>query len=223
MKDLKELLNQSAQEIAASSKTSPTAAGQVRPADASRDDALIDAINQVFSLFRINYHNQFHAAFGDTQVLNQAKRLWKESLQPYSSQHILNAARKVIEESEYLPTVHKMLTTCEAGLSEYGIPDVRSAYLEAANAPSPKNAQEWSHPIVYVAGKTVGWYAMSHVAENLTFPAYAQAYRELLKKVLNGEEFTVDAPPQLEHRNDRKADAETIRRELQELRDLLAD
>lgn len=177
----------------------------------------------MFSLFRINYHNQFHAAFGDTQLLNQAKRLWKEALQPYSSQHILTAARRVIEESEYLPTVQKMLSTCDAMLVEYGIPEVRQAYMEAANARSPKNAQPWSHPIVYLAGKAVGWFPMTHAPETMTFPAYAKAYRELVRKVLNGERFEVDAPPQIEHRNDRKADVETIRRELQELRDLLED
>ncbi len=177
----------------------------------------------MFSLFRINYHNQFHAAFSDTQLLNQAKRLWKEALEPYSSRHILAAARRVIEESEYLPTVQRMLSACEAGLAEYGIPAVRSAYLEAANAPSPKNAQSWSHPIVYLAGKTVGWYAMSHVAENITYPAYAQAYRELVKKVLGGQAFEVDAPLALEQKPAPKAGVETIRRELQELRDLLAE
>jgi len=221
MKELRELLNQSAQEIAASSKTSPTAAGQTEPR--VNEEELIDTVNQVFSLFRINYHNQFHAAFSDTQLLNQAKRLWKEALQSYSAQHILAAARRVIEESEYLPTVQRMLSACESGLAEYGIPDARNAYLEAANAPSPKNAQSWSHPIVYLAGKTVGWYAMAHVAENITFPAYAQAYRTLVKKVLNGESFEVDAPPVLEHKTGAKADKETIRKELQELRDLLAD
>lgn len=175
----------------------------------------------MFTLFRVNYHNQFHAAFADTQLLNQAKRLWKEALQAYPSQHILAAARRVIEDSEYLPTVQRMLRACETGLWEYGIPDVRSAYLEAANAPSPKNAQDWSHPIVYFAGKTVGWYSLAHVAENLTYPAFSQAYRELIKRALAGESFVIDAPLQLEQQNQRKADVDTIRQELQALRDLL--
>lgn len=175
----------------------------------------------MFSLFRINYHNQFHAAFSDTQVLNQAKRLWKETLSPYDSQQILRAARRVIEESEYLPTLNRMLKACEAELGELGIPGVRAAYLEAANAATPKNAQAWSHPIVYLAGKKVGWYAMSHVREEITYPAYADAYRELIRELLNGGSFEVDAPPQLEQIPGPTASADTIRRELQALRDLL--
>lgn len=181
----------------------------------------MDAINQVFSLFRINYHNQFHAAFADTQLLNQAKRLWKEALSPYDSNHILKAARRVIEESEYLPTVQRMLKACEAELQTLGIPDIRSAYLEAANAPSPKNAQVWSHPIVYLAGKKVGWYAISHVGEEITYPAYADAYRQLIRQLLGGETLEVDAPKQIEHKPAGKASVDTIRDELQALRDLL--
>ncbi len=33
---------------------------------------IVNTINQVFALFRINYHNQFYSAFSDTQLLQQA-------------------------------------------------------------------------------------------------------------------------------------------------------
>lgn len=183
---------------------------------------MIDTINQVFSLFRINYHNQYHAAFGDTVLLNQAKRLWKDSLQCFSNEQILRAAKRVIEASDYLPTLNKMIIACEDNLSEHGLPDVRTAYLEAANKPSPKNAQDWTHPIVYVAGKTVGWYAMSHVAEQITFPAYEKTYREMIKRLLEGETFEVDKPKMLEAKKGTKPTAELIEKELQGLRDLLS-
>lgn len=184
---------------------------------------MIDTINQVFSLFRVNYHNQFHAAFGDTVLLNQAKRLWKEALQPFDHGHILSAARLVIEESEYLPTLQRMLSACEAGLQKYGLPPARRAYLEAANAASPKNAQNWSHPVVYLAGCEVGWYNLSHQPEGQTWPAFLRAYRALVKRALNGERFEVDAPDQLEHTRGQPADPATVRKELEELKALLDD
>ena len=221
MKDIKDLVQKSAREIAASSKTSPTEAGRTER-DYRRDDELIDTINQIFSLFRINYHNQYHAAFGDTVLLNQAKRLWKESLGHFSREQILRAARQVIEESDYLPTLNKMLTACEHDLREYNVPDVRTAYLEAANKPSPKNAQQWSHPIVYHAGKTIGWYALSHLSEHITFPAFEKAYRQLIKRVLEGEQFDIDRTSMIEAKRSPKPARETIERELQELRDLLS-
>ena len=153
---------------------------------------------------------------------SQAKRLWKESLQHFSNEQILRGAKKIIEQSEYLPTLHKMISACEDDLAEYNIPNVRSAYMEAANKPSPKNAQAWSHPIVYQAGKTVGWYAMAHAAEHLTYPAFEKTYRDLIKRFLNGETFTVDTPAMIEEKPREKPSAKFIEKELQELRDLLS-
>lgn len=133
-------------------------------------------------------------------MLNQAKRLWKESLTAFSNEQILRAARDVIEQSDYLPTLHKMLVACEATLVAEGLPPVQEAYREAANAPSPKNAQPWSHPAVYLAGKQVGWRNMVHMPEARSFPLFAKAYRELIRKVLAGETLEVDRPPALEDR-----------------------
>ena len=145
-------------DIEASSKNSPTAAGPAKTGtlNAEQNAELIDAINQVFALFRINYHNQFYAAFSDTTLLDQAKRLWLETLGNFGEGIILAAARSVIEQSEYLPTINKMLDACDQQLITLGIPGAREAYLEACNAPGPKIVQSWSHPAVYHAGKATG-------------------------------------------------------------------
>lgn len=221
MKDLKQLLNPANLGAEASQTPSRTAAGQTDPA---RDMELVDTINQVFALFQINYHNQFYAAFGDSgDYESQAKRLWLDSLSSFDSAQILRAAKRIIQESEYLPTLQKMLDACTAELAEYGIPDVRQAYFEAANAPSPKNAQKWSHPIVYLAGKSVGWYAMSHNSENLTYPAFQKAYRDLVKQFLNGSDLRVDGPDLIEQKPPRKADKAAVIQELANIHKLLND
>ena len=99
MQDSNSLIHQVAQEIAASQNSSTTAAGQ---ADAAYEErtaptiAHIDAINQVFELFLINYHNQYYSAFKDNELLNQARRLWLNSLAHFSPETILRGARKVI-------------------------------------------------------------------------------------------------------------------------------
>ena len=221
MKDLKQLLSQENLEAGASQTPSRTEAGQTDPAG---DLELVDAINQVFALFQINYHNQFYAAFGDSgDYENQAKRLWLDSLGSFNTPQILRAAKRIIQESEYLPTLQKMLDACTAELAEYGIPDVRQAYFEAANAASPKNAQKWSHPIVYLAGQSVGWYAMSHNSENLTYPAFQKAYRELVKQFLNGSDLKVDAPALIEQKPQRKADKNAVIKELATIHKLLKE
>ena len=88
-----------ASEIAASSTRSPTAAG--RPKASPINPKLVDAINQVFALFQVNYHNQYYSAFGDnTKSENLAKKLWLNKLDHFSSETICGAAEKIIAESE---------------------------------------------------------------------------------------------------------------------------
>ena len=73
-----ELAQQIARKTAASPTTSATPAGQAsagKSDDAALDGGLVEAINQVFALFRLNYHNQYYAAWSDAQQLGQVKRL----------------------------------------------------------------------------------------------------------------------------------------------------
>ncbi|MDO6749747.1 hypothetical protein Q4563_21085, partial [Gilvimarinus sp. 1_MG-2023] len=73
------LLEQALREIEALSKTSQTAAGEAEPTYKA-SDGLIDALNEVFALFRIKYHNQYYKAESDSSVLAQLKKLGLESL-----------------------------------------------------------------------------------------------------------------------------------------------
>ena len=62
------------------------------------DSQLIEAINQVFALFRLNYHNQYYAAWSDAEQVKQVKRLWLEALDAYPTAVILRAAQHAIEQ-----------------------------------------------------------------------------------------------------------------------------
>ena len=109
------------------------------------DSGLVEAINQVFALFRLNYHNQYYAAWSDAQQLGQVKRLWLEALGHFSSDLILMGARRAIGGSDYLPTLNRMLASCSEALGELGLPTANAAYEEACLAPSPKAEGTWSH------------------------------------------------------------------------------
>jgi hypothetical protein len=194
MADSKKLIEQVARGIEASTKTSTTAAG---PTNGGHTDAQVDAINQVFALFRLNYHNQFYAAYPDSEQLNQVKKLWLGALAAYPVEQILRGARHAIETSEYLPTLNRMLESCQESLREYGLPDARSAYLEACRARSPRSAQAWSHPAVYLAGRDADWFFLSNEPEQKTWPVYRERYRDYCTRVMAGEKLEIPAPQAL--------------------------
>ncbi|HEY6528752.1 MAG TPA: replication protein P [Cellvibrionaceae bacterium] len=171
------------------STNSPTAAGpnnSGRPLGGKTSPELIDAINQVFALFRRNYLNQYHKAFGDVEELNHTKRLWLEILTRFTPQAILLGARGVIENSEYLPSLHTMIRYCEQADSTTAFPDPHSAYSEACRAPSPKAAFTWSHLAVYYAGKACDWYFLQTHSEALAFPVFKEKYLDLCAKIRAG-------------------------------------
>ncbi|MGH1470563.1 MAG: replication protein P [Cellvibrionaceae bacterium] len=166
--------------------------------DAKFSETHIDTINQVFTLFRVNYHNQYYAAFADTQLLNQTKKLWLESLSRFTPQQILGGAKLAIERSDYLPTLHKMITYCLGDPATHGLPEPHQAYLEACRAGNAKSAFKWSHPAVYFSGRDAGWYYLSSTAEQMAFPVFKQHYRHWCEKTLSGEPLPDIEVPLLE-------------------------
>ncbi len=157
----------------------------------------VDAINQVFALFRLNYHNQYYAAYPDSEQLNQVKKLWLDALADYPLEQVLHGAKQAIETSEYLPTLNRMIECCRDSLSTYGLPDARSAYREACAAPSPKSAQPWSHPAVYFAGRDADWFLLASEPESRSWPVFQAAYQHWCSKVMAGERLEIEAPEAL--------------------------
>lgn len=216
----KDLIQKVASEIAASSTRSPTAAGQAKAAPASPD--LIDSINQIFALFQVNYHNQYYAAFGDnTKSENLAKKLWLSKLSDFGPEVILAAAEKIIAESEYLPTLHKMLNACRSAGMPSNLPNPRRAYEEACNKPSPKAEQKWSHPAVYLSARDCGWHMLANEIESKALPAFTQIYNGYCDRVVAGEEFIVEPPQALPESPQVLASKKHNRQQLDQLKQLL--
>lgn len=223
MADSKDLIEQVEREIAASQTTSPTAAGPTSTARPAPSADQIDAINQVFALFRLNYHNQFYAAYPDSEQLNQVKKLWLEALRDFPVEQVLRGARHAIECSDYLPTLHRMIESCRQSLSAYGLPDTRSAYREACNAPAPKSAQPWSHPAVYFAGRDADWFFLATEPEQKTWPVFQQAYQRWCARVIAGEELVIEAPAALPESSGSVSSREEALEALAKIRASLAD
>lgn len=161
-----------------------TEAGQTK----APNEAHIDAINQVFALFQLNYHNQYFKAFANNQDLIHIKRLWLEALNEFSAIVIMRAAKEVIKQSEYLPTLKKMLDSCQQ-VSQPNLPDTRKAFVEACQAPSPKANAKWSHPAVYHAGAASDWYFLQNNPEYTSFPVFKKQYEAVCERIKNGEKL----------------------------------
>lgn len=157
----------------------------------------IDVINQMFAEFELSYHNQYHKAFPDEGALNLAKKYWLSSLADFSPELILAATRDLVLKQPFLPTIANLVDSCQSSMALYGLPNIHDAYLEASRMPTPKAAQSWSHPAVYMAGKATGWFELANQTEAQIFPLFEYHYSQLSQRALRGEELTVNAPTPL--------------------------
>ena len=175
-----------AQRTEVSATTSPTPAGPTETREPP-DSQLVEALNQVFALFRLNYHNQYYAAWSDAEQVKQVKRLWLEALEAYPSAVILRAAQHAIENSDYLPTLNRMIEACRHSLSDLGLPSPYDAYKEACLAPSPKTEAPWSHAAVYLAGRDSDWFFLATEPESKSWPVYREHYERWVSRAARGE------------------------------------
>lgn len=187
--DSKQVLNRVTQQLKQASADSVTPAGQ----NSAPSDDQLSAINQIFELFRFNYHNQFLKAFPDLDTMNMAKRLWLRLLGDYSGEVIMRAAEKAVKENGWLPNVHEVLARCDVA-EVLGLPAAHAAYVEACRAPSPKKEFNWSHPAVYFAGRATDWFFIANEPEEKVFPVFKRNYDLLLNRIQNGEDLEIDLP-----------------------------
>lgn len=197
---------------------SPTPAG---PTISEADKAAVaGAINQMFAQFKLAYYHQFVKAFPDEGALALARQLWFSHLKHCAPETILAATHRALRESDYLPTVHSILRHCEA-IAHSDLPAAWLAYREACNAPEPKAAHAWSHPLVYHTGRAVGWYFLANTAESRAFPIFERCYRDLCQRLQQGETFPAPTPPALPAPDRQPLDREQSLRRLRETRALL--
>ena len=181
----------------------------------------VDAINQIFAEFEFAYHNQFHKAFADAQSLAIAKKYWLSCLENYRPQQIVQAARSVVRESEYLPSIAVILKACEQGYDLFGLPTPHEAYVEACQATSPKSDYQWTHPAVYLAGKAVGWFDLANEPEASMLPRFTYHYEQLCHQVMNGEELRMQAHEPLPEKVERPLKREEARARIARMRSKL--
>lgn len=188
-----QIINQVTQQLKQVANDSRTPTGKPETAASIEQK---EAINQIFELFRFNYHNQFLKAFPDHDTVIMAKRLWARLLVEYSPEVIMQAAEKTVKNSNWLPSVHHVIENCD--ISEIlGMPSAHAAYVEACRAPSPKKTYQWSHPAIYYAGAATDWFFIANEVEAKVFPVFQRNYELLIQRIQNGEDLELAIPQAL--------------------------
>ena len=157
----------------------------------SERKSFINAIDNLFLKLELSYHYQFYKVFGTDHRLNEAKKLWAESLKKFPAECINAAIETVIQANDYLPTLTEILKACSESMDAINIPTPQEAYIEAQKSSSPRQSFPWTHPIIYWAGREVGWELINSQNNNNTFQAFSKTYMRLVQEMKAGREFRV--------------------------------
>ncbi|MDA9866972.1 hypothetical protein N9D48_01260 [Gammaproteobacteria bacterium] len=158
----------------------------------SNKEEFIESIDGLFLKLELAYHYQFYKVFGTDDRLNEGKKLWAMSLKSFSAETILKAIESVIGSQSYLPTLTDLVKACSEINSHDGFPSVEEAYIEARKSFSPRAEYPWSHPIVYFAGKRIGWNFLDERDSKELFFSFKKIFNKLKVKALNGTEFKIE-------------------------------
>ena len=153
--------------------------------------SFIAAIDNLFLKLELSYHYQFYKVFGSDDKLIEAKKIWAESLKKYPSECIDSAVEIVIQSNDYLPTLTEIIKACSGSMGSINIPNPQEAFIEAQKSSSPRNSFPWTHPIIYWAGKEIGWELINSPNNTNTFQAFSKIYMRLVKELKAGKKFEV--------------------------------
>lgn len=222
MQKINPLLEKASKTLARPSRDSQTEAGQTKhEPEGDNGPDRVDAINQLFAEFEIAYHNQYYKAYGSEDRLVLAKKYWLSCLANYAPVQIVAAARHVVKNHDFLPTVSVVVRACEDGASVFGLPSGREAYIEACRAPSPKSGAKWSHEAVYFAGKATGWFFLASEPEDKVYPLFQYYYQALCQRVMRGEALATPHPPALSQHISKPLSAQENQARMKKMREEL--
>jgi hypothetical protein len=167
----------------------------------SNKEDFIKSIDALFLKLELAYHYQFYKVFGTDEKLKEGKKLWAISLKDIAPEVILDAVESVVSSQSYLPTLTDLKKACNEINRMDGFPSVEEAYVEARRSYQPRASYDWSHPIVYFAGKKIGWNIINEKDSKENFNTFKHIFNALKIQAIEGKEFKIKQSKIL---NDRK-------------------
>ena len=167
-----------------------TTLGQKKSTSTKED--FINAIDALFLKLELAYHYQFYKVFGTDEKLKEGKKLWAISLKDKNPEVLLKAAEAVISSQSYLPTLTDLIKACNEIDGIDGLPSAEEAYIEARKSYEPRKEFNWSNPIVYYAGKKIGWSSLNEKDSKENFNNFRKVFNFLKAEALNGKKFEIN-------------------------------
>ena len=167
-----------------------TTLGQKKSTSTKED--FINAIDALFLKLELAYHYQFYKVFGTDEKLKEGKKLWAISLKDKNPEVLLKAAEAVISSQSYLPTLTDLIKACNEIDEIDGLPSAEEAYIEARKSYEPRKEFNWSNPIVYYAGKKIGWSSINEKDSKENFNNFRKVFNFLKAEALNGKKFEIN-------------------------------
>ena len=118
-------------------------------------------------------------------------KTWADGLMDMDANMLKTGLIKAMDFRGYftLPVFREL---CRPKPEDFGLPEVKKAYIEACMAPSPKAKHKWSHPAVYHAGVSTGWFELATFAEDQIYSRFKTFYAGYCDRVMQGEKL--DSP-----------------------------
>ena len=120
------------------------------------------------------------------------------SLKHFSSEIIAQAIEDVVGTQSYLPTLTDIVKACSEIKDEDGFPSAEEAYIEARKSYAPRNEYPWSHPVVYFAGKKIGWNVLDEKDTKELFFAFKRIFLKLKGHSIQGSVFEIEKTKEVE-------------------------
>ena len=150
-----------------------------------------ELVNRVFVRFMAIYGHKFKSTFETTDEIALVKREWAISLQPYDEDVVMAAIELTKQNYSWPPAIAEFLQLIEKCQISFGLPAAEQAYEEACRYADQALEHDWSHAVVYHAGKQTGWFELRSLSTEQIWPRFQQQYKILCDKVLAGQVLTM--------------------------------
>lgn len=165
------------------------------------------------------YPAQFARAYPRDEDRERARGVWVAALKGYAPNRIKRAGQKAIRSgNKFMPSLGDVIRFCQFSYEELGLKQPLQAYYEACNASCQQLEGAWSHPAVYFAAKSIGWYWLRSESQSRVFPMFERNYQIVCQRVQDGEDLSEELQQGLEDFSKRNVIQKTEQQETEKLK-----